>query len=368
MKKSAFDEKAMKPRATLQAKNGTVHDKESAGLFDLFYNDIAIDLGTANTLISSKRTGVVLNEPSIIAFDNQGLPIGIGNKAWLMHEKTHKDIRTVRPLRDGVIADFDAAEQMIRGMIKSVKKKWYSKTRQMVICVPSGITEVERQAVRTSAELAGAKEVYLVEEPMAAAIGIGIDVHKPEGHMIVDIGGGTTEIAVIALSGIVHAQSVRLAGDKFTEDIVSYVRHNYNLLIGERTAEKIKCEIGSAVFIDHVDQEMEVTIKGRDLVNGIPKTCKISSSDVREAISQSVNTIIDSIIKSLEQTPPELSSDILDHGIMLAGGGALLKNLDKLITEMTGLPVHVAEDPMTAVVRGSGAILDNLDYYRAVVS
>jgi len=338
---------------------------QKAGIFDMFYTDIAIDLGTANTLISSKNNGIVLREPSVIAFDNLGLPISVGQEAWRMHEKTHKNIRTVRPLRDGVIADFDAAEHMIRGMIKSVKRKWYASTRQMVICVPSGITDVEKRAVRDSAEHAGAKEVYLVEEPMAAAIGVGIDVQKPEGHMIVDIGGGTSEIAVIALSGIIHAQSIRLAGDKFTEDIITYFRRNHNLLIGERTAERIKMEIGSAAPLD---KELTMTTKGRDLVNGIPKSIKVTSSEIREAIGQSVNSVIEYVVKSLEKTPPELAADILDHGIILAGGGALLKNLDKSITEMTDLPVHVAEDPLTAVVRGTGAILNNLDYYRDVVS
>jgi len=346
--------------------NATIKGKEKkAGFFDLFYNDIAIDLGTANTLISTKRNGIVFSEPSIVAFNNKDVPVSIGQEAWLMHEKTHKNIRTVRPLKDGVIADFEAAEHMIRGMIKSAKKKWYSSTRQMVICVPSGITDVEKRAVRDSAENSGAKEIYLVEEPMAAAIGIGLNVHEPEGHMIVDIGGGTAEIAVIALSGIVHAQSVRLAGDKLTEDIINYFRRSNNLLIGERTAEKIKCQIGSAAPLA---EELEMDIKGRDLVNGIPKTLRISSADVREAISQSVNLIVEAIVGSLEKTPPELAADILDHGIMLAGGGALLKNLDKRITELTDLPVHIAEDPLTAVVRGTGAVLDNLEYYRAVVS
>jgi rod shape-determining protein MreB len=282
-----------------------------------------------------------------------------------MHEKTHRNIRTVRPLRDGVIADFEVAEQMMRGMISKVKVKWYSTTRQIVVCVPSGITEVERRAVRDSAEHAGAKEVYLVDEPMAAAIGIGLDVHEPVGNMIVDIGGGTTEIAVIALSGIVYAQSVRLGGDELNDDIINYFRRNHNLLIGERTAEKIKCEIGSAAPLD---EELEMITKGRDLVNGVPRTRQVTSKDVREAISESVNTIVESITKSLEQTPPELSADILDRGIMLTGGGALLKNLDKLIMETTDLPVHIAEDPLTAVVRGTGSILEDIEHYRTVVS
>ncbi|MAL17773.1 MAG: rod shape-determining protein [Balneola sp.] len=335
------------------------------GFLDFLYTDIAMDLGTANTLIYSRGEGIVLNEPSIVALNQQNVPVATGHQARLMHEKTHNKIRTVRPLRDGVIADFEVAEQMIRGMIKKVKMKWYSTTRQMVICVPSGITEVERRAVRDSAEHAGAKEVYLVDEPMAAAIGIGLDVHEPVGSMIVDIGGGTTEIAVIALSGVVYAESVRLGGDELNDDIINYFRRNHNLLIGERTAEKIKCEIGSAAPLD---EELEMITKGRDLVNGVPRTRHITSKDAREAIAESVNTIVESITKSLEQTPPELSADILDRGIMLTGGGALLKNLDKLIMETTDLPVHIAEDPLTAVVRGTGAILENLEYYRPVIS
>lgn len=347
------------------SKNGQTDTQKKQGLFDFLYTDIAIDLGTANTLIYSRNKGIVLNEPSIVALNMQGEPVAIGHEARLMHEKTHKNIRTVRPLRDGVIADFEVAEHMIRGMIKNVKKKWYSTTRQMVVCVPSGITEVERRAVRDSAEHAGAKEVYLVDEPMAAAIGIGLNVHEPVGNMIVDIGGGTTEIAVIALSGIVYAQSVRLGGDELNEDIINYFRRNHNLLIGERTAENIKCQIGSAAPLD---EELEMITKGRDLVNGVPRTRQVTSKDVREAISESINTIVEAITKSLEQTPPELSADILDRGIMLTGGGALLNNLDKLITETTDLPVHIAEDPLTAVVRGTGAILENLDYYRSVIT
>lgn len=340
-------------------------NQNNKGWFDWLYTDIAIDLGTANTLIYSRGEGIVLNEPSIVALNMQNEPVATGHEARLMHEKTHKNIRTVRPLRDGVIADFEVAEQMIRGMIDKVKMKWYSSTRQMVVCVPSGITEVERRAVRDSAEHAGAKSVHLVDEPMAAAIGIGLNVHEPIGNMIVDVGGGTTEIAVIALSGIVFAQSVRLGGDELNDDIINYFRRNHNLLIGERTAEKIKCEIGSAAPLD---DELEMDTKGRDLVNGVPRTRHVTSKDVREAISESVNTIVESITKSLEQTPPELSADILDRGILLTGGGAKLKNLDKLIRETTDLPVHIAEDPLTAVVRGTGAILEDLEYYRTVIN
>ncbi|TNE72899.1 rod shape-determining protein [bacterium] len=335
------------------------------GLFDWLYSDIAIDLGTANTLIYSRGNGIVLNEPSIVALNQQNQAVAIGHEARLMHEKTHRDIKTIRPLRDGVIADFEVAEQMIRGMIKKVQKKWYSTTRKMVVCVPSGITEVERRAVRDSAEHAGAKTVHLVDEPMAAAIGIGLDVHEPVGNMIVDIGGGTTEIAVIALSGIVYAQSVRLGGDELNEDIINYFRRNHNLLIGERSAEHVKCTIGSAAALE---EELEITAKGRDLINGAPRTRTVTSEDVREALSESVNTIVEAVTKSLEQTPPELSADILDRGIFLTGGGALLKNLDKLIMETTNLPVHVAEDPLTAVVRGTGKVLENLEYYKSVVS
>lgn len=334
-------------------------------MFDWLYTDIAIDLGTANTLIYAKNQGIVLNEPSIVALNQNNQVVAIGHEARLMHEKTHKNIRTVRPLRDGVIADFEVAEQMIRGMIKQVKVKWYSSTRKMVVCVPSGITEVEKRAVSDSAEHAGAKEVHLVEEPMAAAIGIGLDVHEPVGNMIVDIGGGTTEIAVIALSGIVYAQSVRLGGDKFNDDIISFFRRNHNLLIGERTAEQVKCMIGSATPLD---EELQITTKGRDLVNGVPRTRTISSTELREATAESVNTIVEAVTKSLEQTPPELSADILDRGIFLTGGGAMLRNLDRLITEKTDLPVHIAEDPLTAVVRGTGEVLEHLSYYSSVLT
>ncbi len=355
----------MSQSETTQNQTTTHQNNSRGGMFDWLYTDIAIDLGTANTLIHSRNHGIVLNEPSIVALNLEGQAVAIGHEARLMHEKTHKKIRTVRPLRDGVIADFEVAEHMIRGMIKKVKVSWYSTTRKMVVCVPSGITEVEKRAVRDSAEHAGAKEVFLVDEPMAADIGIGLDVHEPVGNMIVDIGGGTTEIAVIALSGIVYSQSVRLGGDELNEDIINYFRRNHNLLIGERTAEQVKCQIGSATPLD---EELELTVKGRDLVNGVPRTRVVTSKDIREAISESVNTIVESVTKSLEQTPPELSADILDRGIFLTGGGALLKNLDKLIMETTDLPVHIAEDPLTAVVRGTGKVLEDLNYYRAILT
>jgi rod shape-determining protein MreB and related proteins len=351
--------------ATFQKEITRSRAPDKVNMFEFLYCDIAIDLGTANILIYSKRNGIVVNEPSIVAFNSQGQPVAIGNEALSIHERTHGGIRTVRPLRHGVIADFETAEHMMVGMIKHVKKNWYCRTRKMVVCVPSGITDVERRAVRDSAHHAGAREVYLVDEPMAAAIGIGFDIHDHEGNMVVDIGGGTTEIAVIALSGVIHAQSVRLAGDVINESIADYIRGHHNMLIGQRTAERIKFQIGSAAPLD---QELQMTIKGRDLVRGIPVARDINSVEIRKAISDPVNTIVDSIIKSLDQTPPEFSADLLDRGIYLAGGGALLKNLDQLITDRTGLAVHIAEDPLTAVVRGTGIVLDNLDFYRGVLS
>ena len=341
------------------------NSRSSKGLIDSLYADIAIDLGTANTLIYLRGKGVALNEPSIVALNMKGQIVALGHEARLMHEKTHKNIRTVRPLKGGVIADFSIAEMMIRELVKNVKKKWYMRTRTMIVCVPNGITAVERLAVQDSAKNAGAKKVYLVEETIAAAIGIGLDVTEPVGNMIVDIGGGTTEIAIISLGGIVYSQSVRLGGDKLNEDIVNHIRRNHNLLIGERTAEKIKCEIGSAVPLE---QEMITTAKGRDLVSGVPKTLTVSSNGIHMAISESVNTFVEAITKSLEQTPPELAADILDLGIILTGGGALLKNIDTLIKESTDLPIHIADDPLTAVVRGTGIILEDLDRYRNVIS
>ncbi len=328
--------------------------------FGFLSTDVAIDLGTANTLIWMRDKGLVLNEPSIVAFDRTNKHIiAIGHEAQAMLGKTHRDIRTIRPLKDGVIADFEIAEGMLRAFIKKISLSWQP-ARRVVVCVPSGITEVEKRAVRDSAEHAGAKEVHLIAEPMAAAIGIGLDVHEPKGNLIVDIGGGTTEIAVIALSGIVTDESIRMAGDEMTNSIVQYFKRSHNILIGERTAEVIKCEVGSAYPLE---QEVEIEVKGRDLITGIPQSITVSSIDIREALSECVGTIVESVRMLLERTPPELAADIYDRGIMLSGGGALLKGLDKRLSMETTLTVHVVEDPLTAVVRGTGKVLENLHHY-----
>ncbi|HMN25328.1 MAG: rod shape-determining protein [Ignavibacteriaceae bacterium] len=335
------------------------------GIFDFFSNDIAIDLGTANTLIYVKGKGIVLNEPSIVAFDkNTKRIIALGNKAKEMQGREHKEIKVTRPMRDGVIADFEIAEGMIRAFIKRVRGGSAMASRRVIVAVPSGVTEVEKRAVRDSAEHAGAKEVHLIAEPMAAAIGIGIDVEAPVGNMIIDIGGGTTEIAVIALSGIVNEESIRIAGDEMNYAIMQFFKKNHNILIGERTAEAIKCEVGSAVPLK---EEITIQVKGRDLVGGIPKTTEVSSVEIREAINESVVQIVNAIRQTLERTPPELSADILDRGVMLTGGGALLKGLDERIRMETNLPVHIAEDPLTAVARGAGKVIDNLNQYSKVL-
>jgi len=334
------------------------------GLFSLFSADIAVDLGTANTLMYMVGKGIVLNEPSIVAFDkNTKKIVAIGNEAREMIGRTHRDIKTIRPMKDGVIADFEIAEGMLRAFIKKVHSNWLP-SRRIIIGVPSGITEVEKRAVRDSAEHAGAKEVHLITEPMAAAIGIGLDVNAPVGNMVIDIGGGTTEIAVIALSGIVNEESIRIAGDEMDNAIIQFFKKNYNILIGERTAEAIKCEVGSAMPLD---EEIIIQVKGRDLVAGIPKTSEVSSVEIREALSEPVNAIVDAVKLSLERTPPELSADILDRGIMLTGGGASLKGLDERLRLETSLPVHVAEDPLTAVVRGVGKVLERMDEYSQVL-
>ncbi|HEX9951717.1 MAG TPA: rod shape-determining protein [Rubricoccaceae bacterium] len=331
-----------------------------------FSVDVAIDLGTANTLIHVQDKGIILNEPSIVAVDRRtGRPVAIGQEALLMHERTHKDIETIRPLNDGVIADFSIADALIKGLIKRVRPNWFSSIGRMVICVPSGITEVERRAVKDAAVSAGAREVRLIDEPMAAAIGIGLNVMEPVGNMIVDIGGGTTEIAVIALNGIVVDESIRIGGNELDEAVMQYFKKHHNLLIGNRTAERIKCEIGSATKLD---PELELTVKGRDLVTGVPKSRVVSSEDVREALRPAVNQIAGAVVRALERTPPELGGDVLDRGIMLTGGGALLKGLDEYLRERTELPVFVAEDPLTAVVRGTGKVLENMDTYFQVLS
>ncbi|MDX1907284.1 MAG: rod shape-determining protein [Bacteroidia bacterium] len=339
------------------------------GVFDFFTADIAIDLGTANTLIMYKDE-VVVDEPSIVAVDRATTKvIAVGRSAQQMHEKTHEKYRTIRPLRDGVIADFQVAEFMIRELIKMIPRntRIFSSTYRMVICIPSGITEVEKRAVRDSAEQAGGKEVHLIAEPMAAAIGIGLNVKEPTGHMIVDIGGGTTEIAVIALSGIVTDQSIRIAGDEFNDDILDYMRKQHNMLIGERSAERIKIEVGAALpELDSPPQDIE--IRGKDLMTGIPKTISVSFREVSHALNKSITKIEDAILKALENTPPELSADIYEHGIHLTGGGASLRGLDIRLAEKTKLPIHVAEDPLRAVVRGTGIALKNLDEYRYLMS
>jgi len=333
------------------------------GIFSLFSNDIAIDLGTANTLVYVKGKGIVLNEPSIVAFERTTKKIiAIGNQAKEMQGREHKEIRVVRPMRDGVIADFEIAEAMIKAFIRKVSTGAFS-TKRIVIAVPSGVTEVEKRAVRDAAEHAGAKEVHLIAEPMAAAIGVGLDVEAAVGNMIVDIGGGTTEIAVIALSGIVHEESIRIAGDEMNNAIMQFFKKNYNLLIGERTSEVIKCEVGSAIALR---EEMTIQVKGRDLVGGIPKTAEVSSVEIRDALSENVNQIVEAVKQTLERTPAELSADLVERGIMLSGGGALLKGLDERIRMDTKLPVHVADDPLTAVVRGTGKAIENINKYSKV--
>ncbi len=334
------------------------------GLFDFLTQEIAIDLGTANTLIIHNDK-VVVDEPSIVAMDvKSGKVIAIGKEALLMEGKTPSRIETIRPLKDGVIADFYAAEEMIRGMIKKItnKKNLIKPSLRMVICIPSGITEVEKRAVKDSAEHAGGKEVYLIHEPMAAAIGIGIDVEEPNGNMVIDIGGGTSEIAVISLGGIVCDKSIRVAGDDFNSDIEEYMRRQHNMMVGTRTAERIKIEVGAALTeLDNPPAEFKV--HGRDLMTGIPKEQAISYSEIAYALDKSLSKIEAAVLSALELTPPELSADIYKTGIYLTGGGALLRGLDKRISLKTKLPVHVAEDPLRAVARGTGIALKNIDRF-----
>lgn len=331
--------------------------------FNFFTQELAVDLGTANTLII-QNDKVVVDEPSIVAINrNTNEVIAVGNRAMQMHEKTHDNIKTIRPLKDGVIADFQAAEALIQGLINMIgEKRRFFTHLKMVICIPSGITEVEKRAVFDSADHVDSKETYLIHEPMAAALGIGLDVEEPIGHMVIDIGGGTTEIAVIALSGIVTDQSIRIAGDEFTNDIIDYMKRKHNILIGERTAEQIKIHAGAALA-DIADAPPKYPVNGRDMLTGIPKQVFTTHVEVAEALDKSIAKIEEAVLKALEDTPPELSSDIYRTGIYLTGGGALLRGLDKRMAAKTKLNVHIADDPLRAVVRGTGLALKNSHRY-----
>ncbi|MBV71375.1 MAG: rod shape-determining protein [Myxococcota bacterium] len=336
-------------------------------VYGMFSNDLAIDLGTANTLIYARGKGIVSCEPSVVAVrkDSRGerRVLAVGREAKEMLGRTPGAIAAIRPMKDGVIADFDVTEAMIRHFITRAHQRSALVKPRVIIGVPSGITEVEKRAVRESAQTAGAREVYLIEEPIAAAIGAGLPITEPSGNMIVDIGGGTTEVAVISLSGIVYSRSVRVGGDKLDAAIVQYVKRKYNLLIGEQMAERVKCHIGNC-YDSGETKSMEV--KGRDLVAGLPRTLTVSSDEIRQALAEPVNAIIEAVRIALEQTPPELSADIVDKGIVLAGGGAFLKGLDMLMREETGLPVLIADEPLSSVVLGCGKALDELDLLKNV--
>src|SRR5207247_10786911 len=331
-----------------------------------FSTDIGIDLGTANTLVYVRDRGIILREPSVVAIQTgTSHVLAVGEEAKRMLGRTPGNIQAIRPMKDGVIADFEITEAMLRYFISKVHNRRYGIKPRVIVAVPSGITEVEKRAVKDSATHAGARDVYLIEEPMAAAIGVGLPVQEPAGNMIVDIGGGTTEVALISLAGIVLSRSVRVAGDELDEAIIQYMKRAYNLMIGERMAEDIKIKIGSAY---PSEKESSVEVKGRDLVAGLPKTLMITSQEVREALLEPISTIVDSVRITLERCPPELSADLVDRGLVLAGGGALLRGIDKLLSEETGLPVHVAEDPLSAVAEGTGKCLNELKLLRQVAS
>lgn len=339
-------------------------------IFGMFSADMAIDLGTANTLVHVKGRGIVLNEPSVVAIHNNNgklQVLAVGDEAKLMVGRTPGHIQAIRPLRDGVIANFEVAESMIKHFIQKVHNRRGFASPQVVICVPSGSTAVEQRAIRESASLAGARRVFLIEEPMAAAIGAGLPVTEPTGSMVVDIGGGTTEVAVLSLGGIVYARSVRVGGDKMDEAIIAYIRRKYNLLIGDSSAERIKKEIGSAMLTPRGEAVKEVRIKGRDLINGIPKEVKINSDDIAESLAEPVAQIVEAVKLALENTAPELSADIVDKGIVLTGGGALLHNLDQVLRDATGLPVSIADDPLSCVAVGTGHVLEHLGILRNVL-
>lgn len=331
-----------------------------------FSRDMGIDLGTANTLVYVKGKGIVMREPSVVAIEkDSGRILAVGEEAKQMIGRTPGNIVAIRPMEDGVIADFDTTESMIKYFInKALRGRTFLIRPRVVIGVPSGVTAVEERAVREAALAAGARECYLIEEPMAAAIGAGLPVHEPTGTMIVDVGGGTTEVAVISLGGIVTSRSIRVAGDEMDEAIIQHVKRNYNLMIGERTAEELKIKIGTAYPLEHQETE---EVRGRDLVSGLPKTVTVTSAEIFRALSEPVSAILDAIRQTLEKTPPELASDIMDRGIMMAGGGALLRGLDRLVSEETQMPVHLAEEPLLAVAYGSGRVLENIDVLRKVL-
>ena len=330
----------------------------------LFSNDMGIDLGTATTLVFVKGEGVVLCEPSVVAIERgTSHVLAVGEEAKRMLGRTPGNIIAIRPMKDGVISDFEITEAMLRYFIKKVHHRKVLVRPRIVIAIPSGITEVEKRAVKDSAERAGAREVFLIEEPIAAAIGVGLPIQEPIGNMIIDIGGGTTEIAVISLCGTVFSKSIRIGGDEMNEAVIEYLKKTYNLMVGERTAEEIKIKIGSAYPLE---EEMSMEVKGRDLVAGLPKTVTITSEEIRESLQEPLRAILEVIKISLERTPPELAADLIDHGIVMAGGGSLLRGLDKLISEETGLPVHITDDPVTAVANGTGIVLSEIQYLRKV--
>jgi len=330
----------------------------------LFSNDMGIDLGTATTLVFVKGEGVVLCEPSVVAIERgTSHVLAVGDEAKRMLGRTPGNIIAIRPMKDGVISDFEITEAMLRYFIKKVHHRKVLVRPRIVIAIPSGITEVEKRAVKDSAERAGAREVFLIEEPIAAAIGVGLPIQEPIGNMIIDVGGGTTEIAVISLAGTVFSKSIRIGGDEMNEAIVEYLKKTYNLMVGERTSEDIKIKIGSAYPLE---EEMSMEVKGRDLVAGLPKTVTITSEEIRESLQEPLRAILEVTKMSLERTPPELAADLIDHGIVMAGGGSLLRGLDKLISEETGLPVHITDDPVSAVVNGTGVVLSEIQYLKKV--
>tara|TARA_Y100000748_G_scaffold198498_1_gene166368 strand:- start:240 stop:1265 length:1026 start_codon:yes stop_codon:yes gene_type:complete len=340
-----------------------MNKKSLSSIINWISGDIAIDLGTANTLIWLKGKGVVINEPSIVARTiHDDNIVAVGDEAKAMLGRTHRDLETIRPLQDGVIADFKMTDGMLQGFINKINFSRMARPR-MVICVPSGVTEVERRAVKDSGERANAREVYLIEEPVAAAIGIGLDISQPIGNIIVDIGGGTTEIAVISLNGVVTKETIRIAGDEMDESILQWFRNEHKLEIGLGMSESIKKSVGSAMQM----KTKTISVRGRDLVSGIPKTIEVSSDEIRQALKDPVNAIVEAVKRCLEQTPPELAADILERGIIVAGGGSLLKGIDQIIRERTNVPVNVAEDPLLSVVKGTGMVLENLKKYEAVL-